>query len=126
MAATEMLSAKTGFSNFGLRDVLISNIQRFCDECDQFIKKQYQEIIRGNPSGEIREQHQRELKWVLRTAKLLECVAADPDSCSSAIERLLRAKIWQLERTWKMLYDPITEKEADQVLAEVFPDESRA
>jgi hypothetical protein len=126
MAATESMSAKPGVSTFGLREALISNIQRFCDECDQFIKRQYDEIIRGHPGAEIQEQHRRELKWVLRTAKLLECVAADPDSCSSTIERLLRAKVWQLERSWKMLYDPIAEKEADQILAELFPDESPA
>ena len=59
----------------------------------------------------------------MRTAKLLECVVSDPDSSSASAVALLRAKVWQLERSWKMLYDPMREEEADRILAEVFPHE---
>ena len=106
-----------------LHQVVIKNLQQFCEECDRFIKWQYRQIIRGDPSPEEQERHRRELKWALRTAKLLECVAADPDSSTSEAVALLRSKIWQLERSWKMLYDPIPEGQADLILREVFPDE---
>ena len=62
-------------------------------------------------------QPREELKWALRTAKLLECVASDPDSSGASAVALLRAKVWQLERSWKMLYDPVREEEADRILA---------
>jgi len=126
MAASEAISEKAGHETVGLRQVMINNIQQFCDECDRFIQWQYREIIRGDPSLEQQDSHRRELKWALRTAKLLECVAADPDSSSSSAVSLLRAKIWQLERSWKMLYDPMPEEEAGLILNEVFPDEPRA
>jgi len=77
-----------------LHQVVIKNLQQFCEECDRFIKWQYRQIIRGDPSPEEQE----------RVA-------------------LLRSKIWQLERSWKMLYDPIPEGQADLILREVFPDE---
>jgi len=126
MAVSEPPSRKRGAETFGLRQVVVNNIEDFCAECDRFIEWQYREIIRGEPSAEQREKHRRELKWALRTAKLLECVASDPDSASASALVLLKAKAWQLERSWKMLYEPIPEAEANQILREVFPDEPRA
>ena len=110
----------------GLRHAVIKTLQEFCDECDRFIQWQYREIIKGEPSPQQQEKHREELKWALRTAKLLECVASDPDTSISSAVALLKAKVWQLERSWKMLYDPIPEAEADRILAEVFPDEPGA
>jgi hypothetical protein len=126
MAVREALSENTELGNFSLRQLVVSNLEQFCQECDRFIKWQYQEIIKGAPSRETQENHRRELKWTLRTAKLLECVASDPDSSSPAALSLLRAKLWQLERSWKMLYDPMPEHKADGILREVFPDAPRA
>ena len=126
MAVSEALSEKSGRETSGLRQVMLNNLAQFCDECDRFIDWQYREIIRGDPSTGQQESHRRELQWALRTAKLLECVASDPDSSSRAALALLRAKVWQLERSWKMLYDPIPEEEAARILSEVFPDEPRA
>jgi len=125
MAISEALSRKSP-ETFGLREVVVNNIEEFCAECDRFIEWQYREIIRGEPSAEQQEEHRRELKWALRTAKLLECIASDPDSASPSAVALLKAKVWQLERSWKMLYEPMPEEEADQILAEAFPDEPRA
>ena len=126
MAVSEAPSGNTGLETFGLREVVVNHIEEFCAECDRFIEWQYREIIRGEPSAEQHEKHRRELKWALRTAKLLECVASDPDSASPSAVALLRTKLWQLEQSWKMLYEPMPEAEADRILAEVFPDEPRA
>src|SRR6266516_1274367 len=102
MAVSEPPSQKRGVETSGLRQVVVDNIVGFCAECDRFIEWQYREIIRRGPSAEQQEKHRRELKWALRTAKLLECVASDPDSSNPAAMSLLRAKLWQLERSWKM------------------------
>jgi len=126
MAVREPPSPKKGVETFGLRQVVVNNIEDFCAECDRFIEWQYREIIRGEPSAEQQERHRGELKWALRTAKLLECVASDPDSASPSTVALLKAKVWQLERSWKMLYQPLPEEEANLILREVFPDEPRA
>lgn len=125
MAISEPPSRKPELESFNLRQVVLSNIEEFCAECDRFIERQHREIIRGEPTVEEQEKHRRELKWTMRTAKLLECVAADPDSASPSAVALLKAKIWQLERSWKMLYEPMPEEEANQILREVFPDEPR-
>src|SRR2546423_3671090 len=101
MAISEAVAGMAGLETLGLHQAVVNNLQKFCDECDCFIKWQYREIIRGHPSPEQLETHRRELKWALRTAKLLECVASDPDSSSSSALALLRAKVWQLERSWK-------------------------
>src|SRR6266540_7098775 len=108
MAVSEAASRKTRAETFGLREVVAHNIEEFCAECDRFIEWQYREIIRGEPSAEQHEKHRRDLKWALRTAKLLECVASDPDSASPSALALLRAKLWQLEQSWKMLYEPMS------------------
>jgi hypothetical protein len=124
MAVSQAVSQKAELEDFGLREVVANNLQEFCAECDRFIQWQYRQIIKGTPSPEQQESHRHKLKWALRTAKLLECVASDPDSASSPAVALLRTKVWQLERSWKMLYEPMPEKEANRILAEVFPDES--
>ena len=126
MTVSEPLSWKRGPESLGLRQVIGKTLEQFCDECDRFIKWQYREIITGEPSTEQRESHRQELKWALRTAKLLECVASDPDFSGPSALALLRAKVWQLERSWKMLYDPMLEEEANRILNEFFPDEPRA
>jgi hypothetical protein len=126
MAVSELSSRNRGVETFGLRQVVVNSVEEFCAECDRFIEWQYREIIRGEPSSAQQEKHQHELKWVLRTAKLLECVASDPDSASAPALALLKAKVWQLERAWKLLYEPLPEDEANQILREVFPDEPRA
>src|SRR5437588_10115289 len=107
MAVSEALPENPWRETLGLRQVLLNNLAQFCEECDRFIHWQYQEIIKGEPSLDQQNSHRRELEWALRTAKLLECVASDPDSSSRSALALLRAKIWQLERSWRMLYDPI-------------------
>jgi hypothetical protein len=124
MAVSEAPS-RNRLETFDLQKVVANNIEEFCAECDRFIEWQYREIIRGEPTAEQQERHQRELKWALRTAKLLECVASDPDSANPSAVALLKAKVWQLERSWKMLYDPIPEDEANRILATVFPNEPR-
>src|SRR5687768_14192888 len=125
MTASETRSENVGEA-WGLRRAVTRTVQQFCEECDRFIAWQYREIIAGEPSAERTATHRGELKWALRTAKLLECVASDPDSANAADLALLRAKIWQLERSWKSLYEAIPEEEAARILTEVFPDESRA
>lgn len=111
MSVSEGLYEKPQCEISGLRQVMLKNLAQFCDECDRFVEWQYREIIRGDPSTGQQESHRRELQWALRTAKLLECVASDPDSSSRSGLALLRAKVWQLERSWKMLYDPMPEEE---------------
>src|SRR5437773_7836719 len=101
MTASGVILGNPSVETLGMRQVVNSDIERFCEECDTFIKRQYDEIIKGNPSSELQQRHRNELKWALRTAKLLECVAADPDSLSRSSEELLKSKIWQLEKSWK-------------------------
>jgi hypothetical protein len=125
MPVTELGSFEIAREPLGLHNFVNKTLQEFCERCDRFIRWQYQEIISGDPSPEQQESHRQELKWALRTAKLLECVASDPDTSSTAALALLRAKVWQLERSWKMLYNPIPEAEADRMLRDIFPDEPR-
>jgi len=125
MAVSETLLTAAPDETAALHEVVVKNLEQFCAECDRFIQWQYREIIRGQPSAEQQERHRHQLQWALRTARLLECVASDPDSATPSALALLRAKIWQLERSWKTLFAPMSEAEADKILAEVFPDEPR-
>ena len=50
-------------------------------------------------------------------------MAADPEFPDPSALELVRMKLWQLDQSWKMIYDPIAEAEANAILAEVFPDE---
>jgi hypothetical protein len=48
-------------------------------------------------------------------------MTADPDFPDRSAAELLEMKLWQLNESWKMIYEPIAEEEAKKVLDEVFP-----
>ena len=52
-------------------------------------------------------------------------VLSDPEFLNS-MAREVRGRLGQLENSWEMLNNPVSEAEADRVLAAVFPDEPRA
>ncbi len=79
-----------------------------------------------NPSSKEQEEHRQTLKWLLRLTRLIHSMAADPEFPEPSAAELLEVKLWQLEQSWKMIYEPMPKEEANRILAEVFPDESWA
>lgn len=101
-------------------DLLAEQIERWCAGCDGFIQWERDNILNGNPTAELREQHRTALKLFLRLTKLFAAVVSHPDSQDWASERMLGDTLWKLEQSWRMIYEPLPEAEAEKLLAEVF------
>jgi hypothetical protein len=98
-------------------------VRRWIEMCFQFRKWERQHILIGEPSTEDQGFHKKNLKWLLRWSRLMHAMIADVEFPDRSLARELSGLISQLETSWRMVYDPMGEKEADKLLAEVFPDE---
>src|SRR6267142_208689 len=96
-------------------------VERWCATCTNFLRREREHILKGEPSSKEREEHRQLLKSVLRLTRVIHSIAADPDFPNRAAAELLEMKLWQLNESWKTIYEPISEQEAKKVLDEVFP-----
>jgi hypothetical protein len=98
-------------------------VHRWSEMCFQFRKWERQHILLVEPSPEDQEFHKRNLKWLLRWSRLMHAMIADVDFPDRALAQEFSGLVSQLESSWRMIYEPMQEKEADKLLKEVFPDE---
>jgi len=90
--------------------------------CQKFLDWQRREILQGEPSGQMLEQHQVALKWLLRFAKGIYSTASDPDYPDRGIADELKGRVIQLEHSWRMIHELIPETHADRLIKEIFPE----
>jgi hypothetical protein len=62
------------------------------------------------------------LRALLIAGRALYTLTSDPEFLNS-LARDVRGRLGQLENPWEMLENPISEAEADRILAQAFPDE---
>jgi hypothetical protein len=99
-------------------------VDQWCATCDQFLRWERESILKSEPSSTDLARHRLTLKWLMRFTRVLKSMAMDPEFPHPSALEVLDMKLWQLEQSWKTLYDPLPLVEADRILAEVFPNES--
>ncbi len=109
-----------------LQTIARNHVGQLCELCRSFLRWEREEVLRKNPTLEERQEHQRTLRWLLRAARLLHSLVADPDFPERSARHSLEGVIRQLEESWQAIYQPMPEAEANRLIAEVFPDEPRA
>lgn len=110
----------------GLQDFARDYVDQLCAHCGRFLRWEQEHILKQDPTASALAEYRRTLQWLLRAARLVQTVAADPDFPDASARASLEAVIWQLEESWKAAYEPLPEAEADKLLAEVFPKEPPA
>jgi hypothetical protein len=89
--------------------------------CGQFLERERREILQTEPSPETLAGHLRELKTMIRlTASLLGQVS-DPDFPARHFAAEVKGRLLQLEDSWELLNNPMTPRQADELLARCFP-----
>ena len=96
-------------------------VERWCANCTDFLAWERENILKREPSPKEREKHRQSLKWLLRLTRVIHSIAADPEFPNRSASELLEMKLWQLNESWKMIYEPVSDETAKQVLNEVFP-----
>jgi hypothetical protein len=107
---------------FASENFLRNQIQTIGASCDKLIRWEHEHMLKGNASPPAREKHREILKFVLRLARLLHAALSDPDNPDRNVAEMLRLAVWKLEGSWRMLYEPKSEAEADKLLREIFPE----
>ena len=92
---------------------------------NDYLQRQYREVIQQKPSPDTLSRYQIECKWLLRSALELERMVKDPESPAGHFGPQVSGKLRQLQESWDSLNHPMTDAEADAILQKVFPDEPR-
>jgi hypothetical protein len=72
------------------------------------------------PSSKQQENDRQGLKWLLRLTKLIHSVASDPEFPGKSLLAQLDAQMAQLEESWELFYNQMSEAEAEKILSEAF------
>ena len=92
---------------------------------NDYLQRQYREIIQQEPSQEKLSQYKFECKWLLRSALKLDSLVKDPEYPARHLGAEIAGKLLQLQESWESLNSPMTDTEAGAILQQVFPDEPR-
>jgi hypothetical protein len=92
---------------------------------NDYLQRQYRDIIQRQPAPETLTQYKSECKWLLRSALNLDSLVNDPEYPARQFRPEIAGKLLQLQESWDSLNNPLTDTEADTILQKVFPDESR-
>jgi len=99
-------------------------LQLFIETCNEFLQWQHREVIRVRPSPERLAEHRESLKAMLRLAHALHGQVTDPDFPARHLIPEVAGKLRQLEESWEMVHNPMSDAEAEAILQKAFPDES--
>jgi hypothetical protein len=100
-------------------------VQTWVAGCNNFLQWQRNEIIERRPSPQTLTEHRETLKLMLRLGKSFHAQVSDPDFPLPQASIEVAGKLRQLEKSWEMIHNPMTDADADDILLKAFPDESR-
>jgi len=103
-----------------------NHLRLTCDMLDRFRQQERETILEREPTAEQLAAHRADLKFALSACRFLRAWVSDPEFPDREAVADLDAKIWQFEQSWKMLFEPMPDAEAEKLLAELFPNGSRA
>ena len=115
-------SQEERIESFSIEGLAWEAVEEWSALCQRFLDWQRREILQREPSPEKLEQHRAGLKWLLRFAKAVYFTASDPDYPDRRLASELKGRIIQLEHSWRMVHEPMSQAEADQLLKDVFPE----
>jgi len=99
-------------------------VEHWSDICQKFLDWQHREILRkGEPSPKALDEHRSGLKWLIRFGRIIQLTVADPDYPDKRLLNELEGRLTQLQESWKMVYEPMSDEEAEKLLRQTFPEE---
>jgi len=96
-----------------LQFVAREHVDQLCALCGRFLRWEREEILKNDPSPRQQQEHQRTLRWLLHAARLLHSQVADPDFPDRSARGMQAGVIWQLEGSWKAVYEAMAEAQAN-------------
>jgi len=100
-------------------------LRAWIEAVNDYLQRQYREIIQQEPSPEKLSQFKFECKWLLRSALKLDSLVKDPEYPARQFGPEIAGKVLQLQESWESFNNSMSEAEAETILQKVFPDEPR-
>lgn len=101
-------------------------VQTWLDACNEFLLWQRQQVIESKPTPETLSEHRDTLKLMLRWGRGLHAEVSDPDFPLHHFIPEVAGKLHQLQDSWEMIHNPMSDAEADAILQAAFRHEPRA
>jgi len=105
-----------------VENVAADQARQWLDRCDEFRRWERAQLLERKPQPNLLQSHLRASRFMISMTRLMLSTLADPEFFDRTIYKELEGTLWQLEAVWQMLHDPMDEKEADAILARVFPE----
>jgi hypothetical protein len=99
-------------------------VDAWAQAVDAFRQWQRSEILEREPTAEQVKEHRRALTWILRWTRILQSLVQDPEFPARECAPEVSGRLLQLEESYNLIHDPISDAEVNAVLHEAFPDES--
>jgi hypothetical protein len=96
-------------------------VESWAEAVDGFRQWQRKEIIEKEPSAAQLAEHRRALTWMLRWTRAVQMLVADPEFPAREFGPEVAGRLLQLEESWGLIHDPMTDAEADAILHDAFP-----
>ena len=110
----------------GIENTAVDNADRWLAGCDKLRVWYREKFLVGDPSAEDRKTLEQGLPWMIRGTRALHSLMLDPNWPHRELARRLDAALWQLDQIWESEHNPMSDADADKLLAEIFPDAPRS
>ena len=94
------------------------------ERCENFLAWQQENFILREPSAADLAQHSKRLNLMVRFTLYMYGQAADPENPMPQALRTITGRLKQLEDWRSVIHNPLSEADADAILARAFPDEA--
>jgi hypothetical protein len=98
--------------------------QFWAERCENFLAWQRKTFIDSEASPEDLAEHTKRLNVMVRFTLHVYAQVADPDASMPEALSTLTGRLRQLEEWRKVIHNPMSDQEADAILARAFPDEA--
>jgi hypothetical protein len=103
------------------KSVAVEHVQKWLDICDSFATWHYGSFCRREPTADEVRARDQQLSYLIRATALLHSQAVDPNFSERELRNALEATLHQLQLIWDMSHNPMSDSEADKMIAELFP-----
>ena len=90
--------------------------------CNRFCKWERQEVMLVDPSPQTQACHRRSLEFLLKGTESMLALVSEPNFVYPELQDDLKEIHIRLKESWSIIYNPMSEEEARQILAKAFPE----
>ena len=119
--STASLADSSSFSP-AFAEMMRRNVEITLDACDVFRAWHRENFVLKDPSLEQKVEHAVNVRALLFLVRSLQSTIADPALPLADLREQVEAVAWLLQDCWLYVHAPMDAHEAEELLAEVFPE----